>query len=204
MCQVTKFPSILMVVCHCRSKSNLLINYFFKHDKCPTVIFFPLSGPQPQSRSQIWEVSPANEYNYLGYPCIMACSTHCLGFWVCVYVLHVWMHLSVNVYVNVYGGKGDRTRKSPSWNLLCLRYHATFIHIAFSHLAGGGCGGGWRIGWGRGVKGGNMSVLFMLLCCLEFLHRSKALRCCPRNSWRPTNSNIQETADFLNTASLPN
>ena len=54
------------------------------------------------------------------------------------------------------------------------------------------------------MKGDSIAVLFMFLCCLEFLHGSKTLRCCSRNSQRPTHSKVEETADFLNTASLSN
>ena len=69
MCLVTKFASILMGVCYCRSKSNLIINYFFKHDKCSLSFSSLYHLPsQPQSTSQTWELSLVNQYNYLGYP----------------------------------------------------------------------------------------------------------------------------------------
>ena len=62
------------------------------------------------------------------------------------------MHLSVDVCVNVYVGKEHGTRKKRSWNVVCVRYHATFIHIEFSRLACGNGGRGWWIRWGRGMK----------------------------------------------------
>ena len=40
------------------------------------------------------------------------------------------------------------------------------------------------------MKGDSKAVLFMFLC-LEFLHRSKTFRCCPRNSQRPTHSKVE-------------
>ena len=194
MCLVTKFASILMGVYYYRSKSNLITSYFFKHDKCPLSFSSLYHVPsQPQSTSQIWELSLANQYNYLGYPTSWLVQPITYVF-ECVNALECWC-----VCVNVYGGKWDGTWKHSSWNLLCVRYHARFIHIEFYGMDGGG---GAEVG-GLGEEGEWKGTVWLYSSCLEFLHRSKTFRCCPRSSRRPTHSKIEQT-DFLNTASLSN
>lgn len=132
---------------------------FVKHGKCSPVSFLPPSHPQPRSRSQIREASLAPQYNYLGYPCTMACSPHYLGCWVCVRVAHVNVLECECLGVSVYGGEGDGTGKT-----LVEAYSMLSTRPDWGQTEGRG----WGIGWGRGGKGDNMSVLFTLLCSSGF------------------------------------